>query len=464
MSPAEEIFNKQQQHALYIRGCDAAYRKDRLEKLKRVLLAHENDIYQALHTDLRKPRFEAALTEVYFIYAELDYAIKHVEKWMRPRKVGSTLTSFFTRNRIVYEPRGTSLIIAPWNYPFQLALSPLISALAAGNTVMLKPSELSPATSTLLYKMISENFTDEEVACFEGDAEVATNLLKLPFDHIFFTGSTRIGKKVMEAAAQHLSSVTLELGGKSPVIVASDADLDKAAQKIVWGKFLNAGQTCIAPDYILADEVIADELSLKIKQQTEALFLKDGKTNPASYGRIINRNHFNRLSSLLHDAVTKGANIKFGGEADEEALEISPTLLTGVDTQSAIMQEEIFGPLLPLLTFTQLDDALAQINKGSKPLALYAFTKNDKLAAYVIKNSSAGGTCVNDVLIHIGNPKLPFGGVGASGMGSCHGFFGFKAFSHERAVVHQSRIDFSTMAYPPYEGKNKQLSWIKKLL
>ncbi|TKC58048.1 aldehyde dehydrogenase family protein [Pedobacter hiemivivus] len=459
------VFEAQQKHKYTLRNSNATQRIDKLKTLKATIEKYEKDIYAALQSDLRKSQFEAAVTELIFIYGELDFAIKNVGKWMKPKRVGKSLTSLMAKNRIYYEPKGACLIISPWNYPFQLMMSPLLSAIAAGNCAILKPSELSPATSSIINKIIKECFEEQEICCFEGDASVSTALLALPFDHIFFTGSTAIGKVVMEAAAKNLTSVTLELGGKSPTIIDESANLKKAAEKIAWGKLINAGQTCIAPDYILIPESRQEEFVMEYAHAANRLFFNSNQQiNENAYAKIINERHFNRLTTLMDDATEKGAKIAFGGGKDEAKQTINPTVLTQVNLDSNIMKEEIFGPVLPIITYQTSEEAIEQINGRSKPLTLYIFSANHKNINHIIKNTSAGGTCVNDVLIHISNPKLPFGGVNSSGMGSCHGFFGFKTFSHERAIVFQSAMNMSNLIYPPYEGKHGLLKWLKKLM
>lgn len=455
-----QLFASQKAKQQQVKISSIDHRKQKLKALKSIIEQNEALIFEALKSDLAKPMFEAAVTEVYFVYAEIDFALKNLSAWMRPQRASATLTSLFTKNRIVYEPKGLTLIIAPWNYPFQLAMSPLVSAISAGNCAILKPSELSPATSVLLHKLISENFDSSEIACVEGDADTAKKLLELPFNHIFFTGSTAIGKQVMKAAAEHLASVTLELGGKSPALITDSASLEKAAEKIVWGKFLNVGQTCIAPDYVLIPEHLLDPFIRLAKEKVRKLFASTGQVNPEAYGKLINIRHFERQKRLFDEAMAKGASLELGGDFDAETLRISPTILSNVSPDSALLQEEIFGPILPLITYTSLEQALDRINSNDKPLALYIFS-NEGLAKQIIAQTSAGGTLVNDVLVHISNPHLPFGGVQSSGTGSCHGFYGFKAFSHERSVMYQSAIDFNWMVYPPY--KVGLLPWLKKL-
>lgn len=459
-----EIFELQKLHSISLRSSFAHERKEKLRKLKLLIQQNEKLIFEALQKDLRKSEFEAALTEVYFVYAEIDFAIKNLSNWLKPRSVAASLSSFFTKNRIFYEPKGVSLIISPWNYPFQLLIAPLVSAIAAGNCAMLKPSELSPATTSLLLKLINDNFDSKEVACFEGGVEVSEALLELPFDHIFFTGSPKIGKVVMAAAARHLSSVTLELGGKSPAIITEDADLQKSAEKIVWGKFINSGQTCIAPDYVLIHSSKEQEFLSLAKLKIEQLFYNNNVLDKSSYGKIINSGHYQRLEALRDKAVKDGAIVVMGGTDSIEDQTLAPVLLSNVSASSAIMQEEIFGPLLPVISYESIDKAIEFINQRPKPLALYVFSGSGEVIRDTIRQTSAGGTCVNDVVIHISNPNLPFGGIGNSGAGSCHGFFGFKAFSHERAVMFQSKMDFSKIAYPPYSEKRGLLKWLKKIM
>lgn len=459
------VFKAQQAHKYTLRNSNATQRINKLNALKSSIEAHEKEIYAALQSDLRKSEFESAITEVVFIYSEIDFAIKNLSRWMRPVKVGKTITALTAKNRIYYEPKGVCLIISPWNYPFQLMMAPLISAIAAGNCAILKPSELSSETSSIICRVIEKCFDESEVCCFEGDASISTHLLSLPFDHIFFTGSTAVGKIVMEAAAKNLTSLTLELGGKSPTLIDETANLDTAASKIAWGKLTNAGQTCIAPDYILIHESLEQAFIEKYKAAVHKMFYTEsGTLNLNSYAKIINKRHFDRIEGLITDAVDKGASTPYGGKADESTQTIMPTILTGLPENANIMKEEIFGPVLPVIPYKTIEEAISLINKMDKPLALYIFSQDKKQVQQVIKNTSAGGTCVNDVLIHISNPKLPFGGVNGSGLGSCHGQYGFKTFSHERAVVFQSKLEMSNLIYPPYEKKGWVLKWLKKLM
>jgi len=460
----KSVFDLQQKHKFEMRKTGAKTRIGKLKLLKRALEKAEEEIFAALAVDLRKNRFETAVTELYFTYAEIDHAVKKLSRWMKPKTAGKTMSNLFASNKIYYEPKGVCLIIAPWNYPLQLVMSPLVSAIAAGNCVIIKPSELSVATAGVIHKLIAATFETKEIACFEGDANISTELLKLPFDHIFFTGSTAIGKVVMEAAAKNLTSVTLELGGKSPAIVDGTCDIKKAAEKIAWGKLVNAGQTCIAPDYVLIEENKLNDFVEQYKVAVQKMFFTEDEINQNDYAKIINEKQFTRLSTLLNDAVANGAVLAFGGKTDAQNLTIVPTLLTSVNENSAIMQEEIFGPVLPLIAFKNLQEAILIINSKNKPLALYIFSDSKRNQSKIINETSAGGTCVNDVLVHISNPNLPFGGVNSSGMGSCHGVFGFKTFSHERAVVFQSKLGLTSMIYPPYGKKRGLLKWLKKLM
>jgi len=465
MHTINSVFEAQQKHKYTLRNSNATQRIEKLTALKNSISKFEREIYEALKSDLRKCTFEAAVTEILFIHSEIDFAVKNISDWMQPKKVGKTISNFLAKNRIYYEPKGVCLIIAPWNYPFQLMIGPLVSAIAAGNCVILKPSELSPETSSIIARIIEDCFEEEEIACFEGDAEMSTALLTLSFDHIFFTGSTNIGKIIMTAAAKHLSSVTLELGGKSPVIIDDTANLAQAAQKIAWGKLINAGQTCIAPDYLLIPEKLQDVFIQHYIKAVKDLFFKDQQIIDESvYAKIISQHHFDRLTALVKDALKKGASAALEGHHNTQKHTIGPWVLTQVPADASIMKEEIFGPILPMITYQTLDEAIQFINDKSKPLALYLFSQKRTNIRQILKNTSSGGACINDVLIHISNPKLPFGGINGSGTGSCHGIFGFKTFSHERAVVFQSRFNMTSLIYPPYAKKNWVLNLLHKIM
>jgi aldehyde dehydrogenase (NAD+) len=459
------IFDSQQAYKYTLRKTNVAQRIAKLKVLKHTLLKFEQQIYDALQKDLRKSKFETAVTELYFIYGELDFAIQHLGNWMRPKGIGKTWNNLFAKNRLIYEPKGVCLIISPWNYPLQLSLSPLISAIAAGNCVVLKPSEISTHTSAIVAQIVAAAFESREVACLLGNAETATELLTLPFDHIFFTGSTPVGKIVMAAAAKNLASVTLELGGKSPTIIDSKANLKVAAEKIAWGKLINSGQTCIAPDYVLVPQHQLDEFVALYQAAAQQLFFKSAsEIDPSAYCKLINRSHFLRLKAWVDEAVANGAKLNWCGKFEEETLTIHPIVISQIPEGMKLMEEEIFGPILPVIPYENLPSAVAKVNESSKPLALYIFSESKKNIEYIITNTSAGGTCVNDVLVHIANPKLPFGGVNGSGMGSSHGIFGFKNFAHERAIVYQRKLNFNSLIYPPYLGKDWVLKLLKKIM
>ncbi|MES2591216.1 MAG: aldehyde dehydrogenase family protein [Bacteroidota bacterium] len=461
----QRIFEAQKHNQLSVKLGSVNERKAKLKKLKAAINANESTIFEALKKDLRKNEFESAVFEVFFIYAEIDFAIKNLSVWMRPLEVSANLVNLMTQSHIIYEPKGISLIIAPWNYPFQLLMSPLVSAIAAGNCCVLKPSEVAAATSEVVAKLIRGIFTEDEIAVVEGDAQVSKELLALPFNHIFFTGSTQIGKVVMEAASKHLSTVTLELGGKSPVIIDQQADLKKAASKIVWGKLANSGQTCIAPDYVFVHESQQEQLIQLLKEAIEKKYFNNGHLNKEDYGKIVSEGHFKRIKNLVDDAVKKGAQLKIGGTFDESDRTIHPTVITNITQDALIMQEEIFGPVLPVLTYKNISEVIDYINKNHKPLALYIFSDKKRQIENILNQTSSGGVCVNDVMIHISNPELSFGGVNHSGMGGSHGFHGFKAFSHERSVMYQSKlVDIGKMIYPPYRGKGIILKLLRKLM
>ncbi|WBM73428.1 aldehyde dehydrogenase [Saprospira grandis] len=431
------------------------FRKAQLERLHQKIVEREQEILAALHSDLRKHEFEAYSTELGFVLVELKKAIQQLPKWMKAQKVGTPLFLFNAGSEIRAEPYGLSLIIGPWNYPFQLLFAPLIGALAAGNTAILKPSELAPATSAISAEIIREAFPPHYVACLEGGVPVAQALLKERFDYIFFTGGTKVGKIIYQAAAQHLTPVTLELGGKSPCLVDRDTDLKATAKRIVWGKFTNAGQTCIAPDYVLVDKAVKEPLIAEMKRQIKKAY-GDNPQQSDSLARIINAAHFNRLIAYLKDG-----EIAAGGDYEEEERYLSPTLMTEVDLNSPLMQEEIFGPILPIISYDSLPAAIEFINQRPKPLALYVFSKNDKHVERVLAETSAGGACVNDTLLHIVNPNLPFGGVGDSGIGAYHGESSFQLFSHQKSVLKRSFLIDDPVRYAPYK---LGIKWLKKLM
>lgn len=433
-------------------GFGLAERKAALARLRDVIVRREAELIAAMAADFAKPAPEVLLTELMPVLAEIAHARRHLRGWMRPRRVRPTLAALGTSARIRPEPRGVCLVIAPWNYPLNLALSPLVSALAAGNSVIVKPSELTPATSAAIAALVAEAFSPDLVAVVEGDAAVAQELLELPFDHIFFTGSPEVGKIVMAAAARTLASVTLELGGKSPAIVGPSADIARAARWIAWGKFANAGQTCIAPDHVLVHASVAERLKQALQAEIVRAYGADAAARKATadYARIVNDRHASRLAGLLADAVAKGARVLAGGAADGRFIE--PTLIDAVTPAMDIDRQEIFGPVLPLMVFEDLDVAIERINAGPKPLALYVFDADRAFVDRVIEQTSSGGVGVNLAVIQFSHLNLPFGGVNNSGLGASHGVYGFRAFSHEKPIL-TNRWSAIPGFFPPYEGR-----------
>jgi aldehyde dehydrogenase (NAD+) len=440
-------------------------RKKRLEALRKWIHANRPLIHKAMHSDFQKNPTEVDGIEIFHVLSELQQAIVHLEDWARPKKVDAPLPMLGTRSYIQYEPKGVCLIISPWNYPFSLAVGPLVAALAAGNCVIIKPSEHTPHVSALLGTMVNEIFSADIVRVIEGDADVAQELLKLPFDHIFFTGSPAIGKVVMRAAAEHLSSVTLELGGKSPTIVTASANLKDAAERIAVSKFVNNGQTCIAPDYILIDEKIVSDFVPRLIDNIKNKFSANSEfVNSADYCRIVNRKHHARLGELLQDALDHGAQIEYSGPVNNETRFFHPMILTKVAPESKLMHEEIFGPILPLITYKKIEDAIATINSKPKPLALYIYSNSSREKKTILQNTSSGGVCINDSGIHFLHHNLPFGGVNNSGIGKSHGHHGFLAFSNEKPVL-QQKSGFTTIKlfYPPYTSFSKKImEWFLK--
>ncbi len=389
------------------------------------------------------------------MYDEIRFARRRLRRWARPRRAHTPLIHWPAASVVRPEPYGISLIISPWNYPFQLAAAPLVAAVAAGNCVILKPSELSPNTSGAIARTLGRWLDPAHVAVVEGDVEVSKSLLARRFDKIFFTGSTRVGKMVMAAAARHLTPLTLELGGKSPCVVADDADLPTAARRIAWGKFINAGQTCVAPDYLLVHERVKEDLLNRIEASIAAFFGKDPQKSP-DYPRIINREHFDRLSGLLG-----AGRIRCGGRTDADDRYIAPTVIDRISWGDPIMEEEIFGPLLPVLSFSDIDEAVASVKNCPDPLALYFFGKREKEREKVVNGISFGGGCINDTLLHLANPHLPFGGVGQSGMGVYHGRAGFDAFSHSKSMMKRTSFPELPVRFPPY---SRWKTWLARML
>lgn len=450
----DEILNRQKEFYLTHKTKDLGFRKAMLKKLKEVIEKNSNLLYEAIDKDFGKSKFDTFTTEISFVLKDIDYYIKNLSKFASPKKVRTNLVNQIASSKVYYEPLGNTLVIGAWNYPFQLSLSPLVAAMAAGNTVILKPSEVAENSMKAMAKIINENFPDEYLFVAEGGVQETTEILKLKFDKIFFTGSPRVGQIVYEAAAKHLTPVTLELGGKSPAIVTASANFEVAAKRIVWGKFLNAGQTCVAPDYVLVDEKVKDQFLEYLRK-----FIKEFNYEPGSphYTRIANTKNFDRIKNLIDSE-----KLYHGGKTDAEKLYIEPTVLENVLWEDPIMQEEIFGPVLPILTYKYFREALNEVLVREKPLAAYLFTsKNDEKDLFNSQISFGGG-CINDVVMHLSNDHLPFGGVGNSGMGNYHGKYGFEAFSHRKAVMDRATWGEPNFKYPPYS--EEKLKWIKRVL
>ncbi|MBN2637722.1 MAG: aldehyde dehydrogenase [Bacteroidales bacterium] len=438
---------KQQQFFNSGKTRDYAFRRAMLKKLRDVILQFESELYEALNKDLHKSKFESYSTEIGFTLEELRVALRNLKEWMRPEKVSSGLISFPASSYVTYEPLGTVLVIAPWNYPFQLLFAPLVGAIAAGNTVIMKPSEISSHTAKVMEKMINSSFDQSFIYVVNGGVEVAQQLLQLRVNHVFFTGSSHVGKMVMQAAAKNMIPVTLELGGKSPCIVDEHVNIRLAAKRIIWGKLINAGQTCIAPDYLLVHEKVKSELISEMIKAIEGFYGSDPEQN-SEYPRIISEANMERLETLLD-----GAKIIYGGKIDKKEKYFSPTLLDGVQNDMPVMQQEIFGPVLPVITFKEFDQVIQQMNSMPHPLALYVFSNRKKFIEKAILSIPAGGVTVNDTLMHIANSKLPFGGVGNSGMGKYHGIYSFYTFSNAKPVMFKKKWLDVPLRYAPFKNK-----------
>ncbi|MFD9625133.1 aldehyde dehydrogenase family protein [Peribacillus muralis] len=433
------VFQLQKKHQKVLRSTTAEQRKAKLNRFLEVVVAHEEEIIEAVRQDVRKPHHEVKRAEILGTIKSIQDNINNLDEWMAPIEVGSSLSPD-AKGYLMYESKGTCLVLGPWNYPFMLTMAPLAAAIAAGNCAIIKLSDFTMKTSNIAAKIIREAFDEKEVAIFEGDVDVATELLEQPFDHIFFTGSTNVGKIVMTAAAKHLASVTLELGGKSPTIIDEGYDLLDAAKKIAVGKFINAGQTCVAPDYIFIKADKQAEFTDHLQAIVQAGFLmEDGTADRNKFTQIVNERNFKRVKALFDDAIEQGAEVVFGGQFDLSDRTISPTVLKNVTHDMKIMQEEIFAPILPLLTYEELDEVIDSINERDKPLALYVFSSNQEVIDEVLNHTTSGNASVNDVVVHFTDYNLPFGGVNTSGIGSYHGIYGFKAFSHEKGVFVQAR-------------------------
>ncbi|MGB2225304.1 MAG: aldehyde dehydrogenase [Polaribacter sp.] len=435
---------------------DISFRKNALRKLQSELFKREADIVQALYNDFKKSEYEAIMTETSIVYSELKMAIKNIEKWNKPKKVLPSILNFPSSAKIYSEPYGTVLIIAPWNYPFQLAISPLIGAIAAGNTIVLKPSELTPHTSTIVREIIEAVFDERHVAVIEGGVPVAQELLTLRWDYIFFTGSVNVGRIVAKAAAEFITPVTLELGGKSPCVVDDSASIKLAAKRIAWGKFINGGQTCIAPDYILIHKSQKDAFVEAIKEEI-TLAYGDDPEQSSDFPRIVNTRNFERLAIMLENE-----NILIGGKTNKDDCYIAPTLIDEPSLDSEVMKGEIFGPILPIISYETEEDIATIIGKYDKPLAFYIFSNKNRFAKKLIQQYSFGGGTINDTTVHFANHRLPFGGVGESGIGGYHGKQTFDTFSHKKGIVSRGTwLDVPTR-YAPYKGKLNQLKNLMK--
>ena len=452
----KRIFEAQRQHQFEVAKTTAKQRRKKLQKLSDTVMKYRQEIRDALWADFRKPAAEVDLTEVFIVTSEVKHAKAHLGRWMAKRRVATPLSLMGSSSWVHYEPKGVCLLISPWNYPVNLTLGPLVGAIAAGNTVFIKPSEHTPHASAIMRKIIEEVFDEKEVAFFEGGVEMSTALLSLPFNHIFFTGAPEIGKIVMRAAANHLTSVTLELGGKSPTIIDETANIAQAATRIAWGKFSNNGQICIAPDYIFVHEnkkqAFLDAFTKKLKS-----FYGDDPSQSPDYQRIVNHKHHQRVKSYLDDSVAKGAKVIYGGQSKPEEDYLAPTVVTDVPMGSDLMQKEIFGPVLPILTYKNIEEVIDVINSKEKPLALYIYSKNKKNINKVIKATRAGTTAINNNGVHFFNTNLPFGGSNNSGIGKGHGWYGFQAFSNARAVYKQNMPSALEMLMPPYNDFKQKM-------
>jgi len=453
-----DVFNLQKSNQYTVANSSYNERIKKLNTLKKAIeVTFRKDIIDALQKDLGKPEVETEMTEIYQVIGDIKHAKKYLHKWMRNEKVKTPFSLLGSKSYIKYEAKGVCLIISPWNFPFNLTFGPLVSAIAAGNTAIIKPSEMTPNSSVLMKKIVETVFNENEVALIEGEVETSTALLELPFNHIFFTGSPMVGKIVTKAAAENLTSVTLELGGKSPTIIDKSANLKSTAKKIIWGKFMNCGQICVSPDYVLIEASIKEKF---IKECKIALkdFYGNNPENSDSYGRIVTSKHFKRLNDALEDATSKNGTVEIGGTMDENSKYISPTIVSNLEENASLLTDEIFGPILPIVTYKTIEDAIIYINKKERPLALYMYSKSKANIKNVLNNTKSGGVCINNNVIHYSNHYLPFGGINNSGIGKSNGFYGFKAFSNERAVVKQFSFGVIELLFPPYTGFKTKLA------
>ncbi len=453
MADITEILYKQKRFFSSGQTLDISFRRQALETLKRSIEKHENQIMDALKKDLNKSPFESYATEVGMILEELNCSLKHLRQWNAIKKVKTPILHFKSSSYIIAVPYGVTLIMSPWNYPVQLTLLPLVGSISGGNCSVLKPSSYSSNASAIIAKIIKNSFDEEYIAVIEGGREANKALLAEKFDYIFFTGSVNIGRAVMESAAKHLTPVTLELGGKSPCIVEADADIELAARRITWGKFLNAGQTCVAPDYILVHREVKKDLLEKLKKYILQFYGIEPCKNE-DYPKIINEQHFNRIKGYLNLGQTV-----FGGNYDQGKLTIEPTIVDGIKWDDAVMQEEIFGPVLPVLEYDNLDSVIDAVNSRPKPLALYLFTTSKETEDMVTRRVTFGGGCINDTIVHLATTKMPFGGIGESGIGGYHGKWSFETFTHQKSILKKSNFIDIKLRYPPF---NNKMSLLKK--
>ena len=452
-----DLFNRQKVNQFIIGNTTYKERIKKLNALKRVLeVTYKEDIRKAMYSDFKKPNIETDLTEIYPVLSEIKFAKRHLKSWLKLQRVHTPLALLGASSYIKYEPKGVCLIISPWNFPINLTFGPLVSAIAAGNTVIIKPSEMTPNASKVMSAIVRELFDENEVALVEGTVEVSEELLKLPFNHIFFTGSPQVGKIVMKAASAHLTSVTLELGGKSPTIIDDSANLEKAVEKLIFGKFTNAGQTCIAPDYVFLKSELKEKFTELFKSKVEKFYSMDAESSD-SYCRIVNQKHFERLVSYIDEAKLNNSDIASGGTYNATDNFIEPTLIFDAPEDSKLMKDEIFGPILPVKMYSNIKETVDYINSKEKPLALYIYSKTKKNVDYILNNTRAGSGCVNHNLLQFLNHNLPFGGSNNSGIGKSHGFFGFEAFSNRRSLMKQHTIGATDLLTPPYTNFKQKL-------
>ncbi len=453
-----ELFEKQKKNQFAVGRTNY---KERLKKLKALKFALEKTYRKALrdamYKDFKKPQTEVDLTEIYLVVKEIKFTIANLKSWLKKQRVDTPLTLLGTSSYIKYEPKGVCLIISPWNYPVTLTFGPLVYAIASGNTVIIKPSEMTPNTSSVMAQMVKELFSEDEVALIEGEVDVAQELLKLPFNHIFFTGSPSVGKIIMAAAAKHLTSVTLELGGKSPTIIHESSHIKSAINNIVWGKYLNNGQTCIAPDYVLIHESILKAFITEYKSKVVEYY-SENPLSSDSYGRVVNERHFQRLVQSIEDAKTNNGTIELGGNYEASSNYIAPTLITGLSDDATLLNEEIFGPILPIKTYKAIDEVIDYINSKEKPLALYIYANDKKFVNTVIQNTRAGSTCINTNALQFSNHNLPFGGSNNSGIGKEHVFYSFQEFSNARSVLKRHTIWTLNLLFPPYNQFKEKIA------